>query len=87
MDVKVIDLKSGHGTFVGEEELQPHEPKALANGDVIRFGSSSRTYVVRGVGQQEKDVNEDIQSLPTSFGARGDGNKQRKSLEEERRKV
>ena len=50
----LIDHDSANGTFTGPDELRmtrarAGEPTPLSNGTIIRFGESSRTYVVRGL--------------------------------------
>ncbi|GAB5356152.1 hypothetical protein AAMO2058_000266600 [Amorphochlora amoebiformis] len=45
-DVFIIDLKSGHGTFVNEERIQAQTPILLHEGDRIALGSSRRRYVI-----------------------------------------
>jgi len=49
----LIDLESGHGTFLNEEQVKPNSPTSLQDGSSIRFGGSSKTYVVAGVGKGE----------------------------------
>jgi len=43
----VMDLSSSHGTFVNKRKLEGEQREPLSEGDVIRFGASSREYVVR----------------------------------------
>merc|ERR1719193_1351223 len=40
----LIDLGSTHGTSWNHRRLQPHRPQELNNGDVVKFGQSSRSY-------------------------------------------
>eukprot|EP01006_Ploeotia_vitrea_P018086 TRINITY_DN49350_c0_g1_i1.p1 TRINITY_DN49350_c0_g1~~TRINITY_DN49350_c0_g1_i1.p1 ORF type:complete len:384 (+),score=32.54 TRINITY_DN49350_c0_g1_i1:24-1175(+) len=42
----VIDLRSGHGTFLNDEKLEPTQPTKLTPGSSIRAGASTRHYVV-----------------------------------------
>lgn len=43
----LIDLKSTHGTFIGTIRLEPQKPTQVQVDSVIRFGASSRSYVLR----------------------------------------
>jgi len=56
--VYLIDLQSGHGTFVDDTRLKPHTPISLKEGTTIRFGASSRVYIASGVGE-DKDKDKD----------------------------
>ncbi|CEO96263.1 peptidylprolyl isomerase [Plasmodiophora brassicae] len=44
--LQLIDLGSEHGTSVGDERLPANSPRTLADGDVIKFGESTRKYVL-----------------------------------------
>jgi len=41
----VMDLKSSHGSFVNKRRLKPESREPLFDGDIIRFGGSSREYM------------------------------------------
>lgn len=43
----VMDLSSTNGTTVNGKALQPGEWQALKKGDVLKFGCSTRDYVVK----------------------------------------
>jgi len=43
----VMDLGSSHGTFVNKRRLANEKREPLREGDKIRFGASSREYIVR----------------------------------------
>ncbi len=45
---QVTDMGSTNGTFVNEQRLTPHSPRALNAGDVIRIGQTSMTYEASG---------------------------------------
>ncbi|ETW00752.1 hypothetical protein, variant 1 [Aphanomyces invadans] len=47
--VYLVDLMSRHGTFVGKSKIPPHDPTLLHEGDIVTFGQSCRTYVLKGV--------------------------------------
>ncbi|KAF0686600.1 Aste57867_21605 [Aphanomyces stellatus] len=46
--VYLVDLMSRHGTFVGKTKIPPHDPFLLHEGDIVTFGQSCRTYVLKG---------------------------------------
>ena len=43
--IYLMDLGSAQGTFLNDNEIVPKEPQKLADGDRIKFGASTRTYV------------------------------------------
>lgn len=43
----VMDLGSSHGTFVNKRRVKPEQREALQEGDCVKFGASSREYIVR----------------------------------------
>lgn len=45
----VTDQSSTHGTFVNEDRLPIHTPRALNTGDIIRIGSLHFTYEMTGI--------------------------------------
>lgn len=45
-DVYIIDLSSAHGTFVAGNRLRPHKRSKLDQGQLIKFGASTREYKV-----------------------------------------
>ena len=47
-DVFIYDLGSIHGTVVNKIQVTPNIYKQLHVGDIIRFGTSSRLYVLQG---------------------------------------
>ncbi|KAJ2471871.1 hypothetical protein GGI02_001984 [Coemansia sp. RSA 2322] len=42
----IVDLGSAHGTFINKSQIQANTPLALAIGDQIRFGASSRIWII-----------------------------------------
>jgi pSer/pThr/pTyr-binding forkhead associated (FHA) protein len=38
------DLASSNGSFIGDEQLPPHRPRELVDGDTIRIGSTCLMY-------------------------------------------
>ncbi|XP_011494067.1 PREDICTED: smad nuclear-interacting protein 1 [Ceratosolen solmsi marchali] len=53
----LIDLESANGTFVNDVKLEPKRFHELLERDVIKFGFSTREYVV--LHEQSKDENQD----------------------------
>mmetsp|Transcript_8928 Transcript_8928/g.10216 ORF Transcript_8928/g.10216 Transcript_8928/m.10216 type:complete len:556 (-) Transcript_8928:130-1797(-) len=45
--VYIIDLDSAHGTFIGNERVQPYTPTLLKNANTITFGDWDRKFLVR----------------------------------------
>jgi len=43
----VMDCGSSHGTFVNKRKLQKETREVLQEGDTLKFGASSREYIVR----------------------------------------
>ncbi|KAJ2403208.1 hypothetical protein GGI23_000138 [Coemansia sp. RSA 2559] len=46
MAAQLVDLGSSHGSFVNKRRVQPNSPLRLGIGDQIRFGMSSRVWVL-----------------------------------------
>ncbi|ETO30731.1 hypothetical protein RFI_06393 [Reticulomyxa filosa] len=46
-NVYLLDLGSSHGTFKNGKKLEAKKREALADMDVIKFGASTREYIVR----------------------------------------
>jgi len=46
-NIYIMDLGSSHGTTCNHKKLQGMRRQSLADGDIIRFGASSREYHVR----------------------------------------
>lgn len=44
----VFDLASTHGTFLNKQRLDPNTYVQVVNGDFIKFGGSSRQFIVQG---------------------------------------
>lgn len=43
----MISYSPAHGTFIGTIRLEPQKPTQVQVDSVIRFGASSRSYVLR----------------------------------------
>jgi len=57
----LVDMKSFHGTFVNDKQNSPWVPVQVDSKSEIRFGASSRIYIVResDIGQEkEEDLEE-----------------------------
>lgn len=48
----IIDMNSAHGTFLNKKELNKSEYHRLFVGDFIKFGASTRSYIVQGPDNQ-----------------------------------
>ncbi|KAJ2080951.1 hypothetical protein H4R24_002704 [Coemansia sp. RSA 988] len=55
----IVDLDSGHGTFVNRKPIGARTPNRVYIGDQIRFGASSRIWVIES---SETELHEDVQS-------------------------
>jgi pSer/pThr/pTyr-binding forkhead associated (FHA) protein len=44
----IFDLGSSHGTFVNKQEVPKQKFVPLKVGDIVKFGASSRMYVLNG---------------------------------------
>uniref|UniRef100_A0A914W1E5 FHA domain-containing protein n=1 Tax=Plectus sambesii TaxID=2011161 RepID=A0A914W1E5_9BILA len=51
----IIDLGSGNGTFLNNERIEAQRYVELKEKDVIKFGFSSREYVLLNENTQESD--------------------------------
>jgi len=55
----VVDLHSFHGTYLNDFVLLSGEPYALYEGDIIRFGGSTRKYKVKALGNKKRRIEKD----------------------------
>ncbi|OQS06876.1 hypothetical protein THRCLA_01091, partial [Thraustotheca clavata] len=96
--VEIIDLGSAQGTMVDDKMLEKEERRELKNENVIRFGQSSRHYIVRGLHAKEESLEapvdiKEMESLPTGFAKVGTTKQasqkelERKQREEEIKKM
>jgi len=46
-NIYILDLGSSHGTTCNHKKLHQNKRQVLADGDIIRFGASSREYHIR----------------------------------------
>lgn len=56
----VIDLESANGTFVNNKRIDPRRYVELLERDVLKFGFSTREYVVLHEESQGEDVDDDV---------------------------
>ena len=94
-----MDLGSAQGTTVDGKPLHEDERRVLTNGSEVRFGESSRVYIVRGLHAKDEApvplpvAADEIASLPTGFAKQGTTKQlsqkelERKQREEEIRKM
>lgn len=65
----LIDLESANGTFLNNKPVDPRKYYELMEKDVIKFGFSSREYVLLHENskedQEDDDVNEEVQVVET----------------------
>ena len=67
---------SAHGTFIGTIRLEPHKPTQVQVDSVIRFGASTRSYVLRekptmpNTALKSENVSENMQ-LDDEEGSKG----------------
>ncbi|KDO35067.1 hypothetical protein SPRG_01131 [Saprolegnia parasitica CBS 223.65] len=97
--IEIMDLGSAQGTTVDGEPLRGDERRALTNGSEVRFGKSSRVYILRGLHAKDEApaplpvAADEIASLPTGFAKQGTTKQlsqkelERKQREEEIRKM
>jgi len=55
----IIDLESANGTYVNNNKIEPRKYVELMERDVIKFGYSSREYVLLHEGSKDDDDEED----------------------------
>ena len=71
----LTDLGSAHGTKIDDRKIESGVLAELRENSVITFGHSTRSYVMKGIDdeedQEEKSIPNDVSqiSLPVSFGA------------------
>ena len=54
-DIFIYDLGSTHGTFVNKKLITQHQYVKLVSGDMIRFGQSSRWFILNGGPEAEEE--------------------------------
>ncbi|CAF0847861.1 unnamed protein product [Brachionus calyciflorus] len=51
----LVDLNSTHGTFIGSLRLEPNKPQQVFVDSELRFGASTRSYIIREKPQNNKN--------------------------------
>ncbi|KAJ2891884.1 hypothetical protein IWW38_003438 [Coemansia aciculifera] len=76
----IVDLGSSHGTFVNKQQVQPRVPQALRIGDQMRFGASSRIWIL---GSSDPALHESDSSTVTEVARNKDRRESDAEEEEE----
>lgn len=75
----IVDLNSTHGTFIGSLRLEPNKPQQVFVDSELKFGASTRSYIVRERPQINKNASSSILNSSTgsanSENGDGTGNK------------
>ncbi|CAG0880740.1 unnamed protein product [Darwinula stevensoni] len=56
----IIDLESANGTYVNNKQIEPRRYVELFEKDVLKFGYSSREYVLLHEQSADDDIDEDV---------------------------
>lgn len=56
----VIDLESANGTFVNNQQIESKKYVELLEKDVVKFGFSSREYVLLHENSQEDELDDNV---------------------------
>lgn len=80
----LIDNKSANGTFINKQRIAPNEYQRLKVGDVVKFGESTRIYVLQGPPEDSREEEEDekLRQLRQRAEAKALERKQRQEAEE-----
>lgn len=62
----LIDLESANGTFVNDVKLEPKRYHELLERDVLKFGFSSREYVILHEQSKDDALDDDVASPPAT---------------------
>lgn len=57
-----MDLESANGTYINEGKIEPKKFHELLERDVIKFGFSSREYVILHENSKDDELDEDVQT-------------------------
>nr|CAD7415823.1 unnamed protein product [Timema poppensis] len=60
----IIDLESSNGTFINNVKIEPRKYVELIERDVVKFGYSSREYVLLHEQSKDDGLDEDVQDGP-----------------------
>lgn len=56
----LIDLESANGTFINNKKIEPKKYVELLERDVIKFGFSSREYVLLHENSKDEAMDDDV---------------------------
>lgn len=56
----LIDLDSANGTFINNKKIEPRKYVELLEKDVIKFGFSSREYVLLHENSKDETMDDDV---------------------------
>lgn len=56
----IIDLESANGTFINNKKIEPRKYVELLEKDVIKFGFSSREYVLLHENSKDEALDDDV---------------------------
>lgn len=56
----IIDLDSANGTFINNKKIDPKKYVELLEKDVIKFGFSSREYVLLHENSKDEALDDDV---------------------------
>ena len=72
-DLYIVDLDSAKGTFLSVNHrttrIEPYSPTVIKNGSIIRFGDSTRSYLVRVFPKAERLLQDRALSLSQNLFA------------------
>lgn len=58
----LIDLESANGTFINNKKIDPKKYVELLERDVIKFGFSSREYVLLHENSKDEAMDDDVKA-------------------------
>lgn len=62
----LVDLNSTHGTFIGKLRLEPNKPQQVFVDSELKFGASTRSYIIREKPQNNKNFPSILNNSNTS---------------------
>lgn len=68
----ILDMSSANGTFVNNKKIDAKKYVELLEKDVIKFGFSSREYVLLHENSKDDDLDDDIGNDDVNIKAEGD---------------
>lgn len=58
----LIDLESANGTYINNKKIDPRKYVELLEKDVIKFGYSSREYVLLHENSKDEGMDDDVKA-------------------------